>query len=81
MEYQVFLCIFQKNLAMATLGLKKWENSYGKVGKKVCPVGCLSLVKPKVAIADFFGKMQRKTWYSIFGVDAMPLSLKTLFLI
>ena len=30
MEYQVFLCIFQKNLAMATLGLKEmgkflWE--------------------------------------------------------
>ena len=30
MEYQVFLCIFQKNSAMATLGLKKmgkflWE--------------------------------------------------------
>ena len=30
MEYQVFLCIFQKNLAMATYGLKEmgkflWE--------------------------------------------------------
>ena len=24
--------------------------------------------------------MQRKTWYSIFGVDAMPLSLKNLLL-
>ena len=32
MEYQVFLCIFQKNLAMATYGLK--ENSFGKAGKK-----------------------------------------------
>ena len=32
MEYQVFLCIFQTNLAMATLGLKEmgkflWEGS------------------------------------------------------
>ena len=31
MEYQVFLCIFQRNLAMATIGLKKmgkflWES-------------------------------------------------------
>ena len=26
--------------------------------------------KPKVAIADFFWKMQRKTWYSILGLDA-----------
>ena len=24
--------------------------------------------------------MQRKTWYSILGVDAMPLSLKNLLL-
>ena len=23
---------------------RKWENSFGKVGKKVCPVGCCSLV-------------------------------------
>ena len=36
--------------------------------------------KPKVAITEFFWKMQRKTWYSILGVDAMPLSLKNLLL-
>ena len=36
--------------------------------------------KPKIAIAEFFWKMQRKTWYSILGVDAMPLSLKNLLL-
>ena len=34
--------------------------------------------KPKVAIAEFFWKVQRKTWCSILGVDAMPLSLKNL---
>ena len=33
------------NFAMATLDLKEMENSFGKVGKKVCPVGCLSLAK------------------------------------
>ena len=36
--------------------------------------------KPKEAIAEFFWKMQRKTWYSILGLDAMPLSLKNLLL-
>ena len=36
--------------------------------------------KPKVAIAEFFWKMQKKTWYSILRVDAMPLSLKNLLL-
>ena len=33
-----------------------------------------------VAIAEFFWKMQRKTWYSIMGLDAMPFSLKILLL-
>ena len=33
-----------------------------------------------VAIAEFFWKMQRKTWYSILGMDAMSLSLKNLLL-
>ena len=36
--------------------------------------------KPKVAIAEIFWKMQRKAWYSILGVEAMPLSLKDLLL-
>ena len=54
---------------MATLGLKEME-------KGNFPIS----FKPKVAIAEFFWKMQRKTWYSILGVDAMPLSLKNLLL-
>ena len=29
--------------------------------------------KPKVAKAKFYWKMQRKTWYSILGLDAEPL--------
>ena len=37
--------------------------------------------KSKVAIAELFWKMQRKTWYSILALDTMPLSLKNLLLI
>ena len=58
MEYQVFLCIFQKNS----------QRNF------------LISFKSKVAIAVFFWKMQRKTWYSILGVYAMPLYLKNLLL-
>ena len=36
--------------------------------------------KPKEAIDEFFWKTQRKIWYSILRVDAMPLSLKNLLL-
>ena len=32
------------------------------------------------AIAKLLWKMQRKTWYSILGLDVMPLSLKNLLL-
>ena len=87
MEYQVFLCIFQKNLAMATLGLKEMGKFLWEGREMGCPVGCLSLaklnwdsqlgklfslpsqknfpisIKPKVAIAKFIGKMQKKVWY------------------
>ena len=63
MEYQVFHCIFQKNLAMATLGLKEFSHFL-----------------KTIAIAELFWKMQRKTWYSILGLDTMPLSLKNLLL-
>ena len=33
-----------------------------------------------LAIAEFFWKMQRKAWYSILGLDVMPLSLKNLLI-
>ena len=64
MEYQVFLCIFQKTSAMATLGVKE-------MGKFLWEGREKSL---------FFWKMQRKTWYLILGMDTMPLSLKNLLL-
>ena len=37
MEYQVFLCIFQKKLAMATLGLKEMGNFLWEGREKVLP--------------------------------------------
>ena len=85
MEYQVFLCIFQKNSAMATLGLKQigkflWE---GREKSLPCWLPQFSFpisFKPKVTINGCFWKMQRKTWYSIFRMDAMPLSLENLLL-
>ena len=57
MEYQVFLCIFQKNSAI--YGYLRFEGNG----------------KPKVAIAKFIGKMQKKVWYYESGLDAMPLFL------
>ena len=36
--------------------------------------------KPKLAMAEFFLKLQKKTWYSVLGSDVMPLSLKNLLL-
>ena len=49
-----FFCIFPMNFAMATLGLKEMGPS-----QRNFPI----FFKPKVAIAEFFWKMQRKTWY------------------
>ena len=81
---------------MATLSLKKmgkflWE---GREKGLTCWLSQFSFAKlnfpylpkeiytfSKVAIDEFFWKMQRKTWYFILGVDAMPLSLKNLLLI
>ena len=37
MEYQVFLCIFQKNSAMATLGLKEMGKLLWEGREKVLP--------------------------------------------
>ena len=91
-----FFCIFQTNFAMATLGLKEmgkflwegrekglpcWLSQFSKTyfslpSQKNFPIS----FKPKVAIAEFIWKMQRKTWYSILELDAMPLSSKNLLL-
>ena len=44
MKYQFFLCIFQKNSAMATLGLKEMGKFIMEGREKSLPVGCLSLI-------------------------------------
>ena len=84
------------NFAMATLGLKEMGKFLWEGGKKSLPIWLsqFSFAKRrqptgqtffptflKVAIAEFFWKMQRNTWYSILGLDAMPLFLKNLLLI
>ena len=56
MEYQGFFCIFQTNLAMATLGLKEMGKFLCEGREKVLPCWL-----SQVAIAEFFWKMQRKS--------------------
>ena len=58
-----------------------WDSQLGKLFSLPSQRNFPISFKPKVAIAEFFWKMQRKTWYSIFGLDTMPLSLKNLLLI
>ena len=61
--------------------LLNWDSQQGKPfsipSQKNFPIS----FEPKVAMAEFHWKIQRKTWYSILGLDAMPLSLKNLLLI
>ena len=68
------------NFAMATLGLKEMGKFLWEGREKSLPRWLSQFSFAKVAIAEFFWKMQRKTWYSILRVDAMPLSLKNLLL-
>ena len=59
-EYQVFLCIFQNNSAIATLGLKEMGTIFVKAGKKVCPIDCLSLAK--LNWTNFFPYLPKKNF-------------------
>ena len=61
---------------MATLGLKEMGKFLWEGREKVLP----SWLSQFSFAVQFFWKMQRKTWYSILGLDAMPLSLKNLLL-
>ena len=65
-EYQVFLCIFQKKSAMAISKTKTTNRAdfFPYLPKGIFPF--TSNLRQPLAIADFFWKMQRKTWYSIF---------------
>jgi hypothetical protein len=59
MEYQVFLCIFQTNLAIATLVLKEMGKFLWEGREKVLPCWL-----SQFSFASFFvWKMQKKIWY------------------
>ena len=59
-EYQVFLCIFQKNSAMATLGLKEMEKLFWEGREKGLPVARCHLRQPQ---QSSLGKCKKKIWY------------------
>jgi hypothetical protein len=71
---------------MATLGFKEMGKFLWEGREKILPswLSQFSFAKLRQpagqAIAEFFWKMQRKTWYFILGFDAMPLFLKNLLL-
>ena len=58
MEYQVFLCIFQKNSAMATLGLKEMGNFLWEGREKVLPSWLSQFSFAKVHLEN-----AKKVWY------------------
>ena len=63
MEYQIFLCIFQKNSVMATLGLKEmaklnWDSQQGRTFYLPSQRDFTISFKSKVAIA---GKCKKKS--------------------
>ena len=61
-------------LAVFSSVLLDWDSQQGRPfslpSQKNFPIS----FKPKMAIAEFFLKMQRKTWHSILRVDAKPFS-------
>ena len=66
MEYQVFLCIFQKNLAMATLGLKEVEKFLWEGREKVLPcwLSHFSFVKPRQPTGQTFSLPSHKSFHT-----------------
>ena len=70
MEYQIFHCIFQKNSAMATLGLKEMEKFLWEGREKVLPCWL-----SQFSFAKFVWKMQNKSDIMKSGLDAMSLFL------
>ena len=76
MEYQVFLCIFQKNsVGCLSLVLLNWDSQQGRPFSLPSQRNFPISFKPKVAIAKFVWKMQKKSGIMKSGLDAMPLFL------
>ena len=51
------------NLAMATLGLKEMGKFLWEGREKILPIWLSQFSFPKVAIAKFVWKIQKKVWY------------------
>ena len=80
MEYEVFLCIFQKKSAMATLGLKEMGKFLWEGREKCQPCWLSQFSKTKLrqpSRQTFFpiGKMQKKSGIMKRWLEAMPLLL------
>ena len=63
------------NFAMATLGLKEMGKFLWEGREKGLPSWLSQFSKPKVAMAKFIGKMQKKSGIMKSGLDAKPLFL------
>ena len=75
-NYFLFFFIFQKNSAMATLGLKEnWKIPLGRQRKRSALLAVSVQRLQKVAIAKFVWKMQKKSGIMKSGLDAMSLFL------
>ena len=75
MESPIFLCIFQKNFAMANLALKEMGKFPWEVREKSLPRWLSQFSFVKVAIAKFIVEMQKKSGIMKNVLDAMPLFL------
>ena len=71
MEYQVFLCIFQKNSAMATLGLKEMGKFLWEGMEKGLPCWL-----SQFSFAKVFPWESGITKSGLDGLDAMPFFLQ-----
>ena len=63
------------NFAMATLAKLNWDSQLDRTFSVPSQRNFPISFKPKVAIAKFIGKMQKKSGIMKSGLDAMPLFL------
>ena len=66
-----FFCIFPMNFAMATLGLREMGKFFWEGREKGLPSWLSQFSKPKVAMAKFIGKMQKKSGIMKSGLYVM----------
>ena len=76
MEYQVFLCIFQKNSAMATLGLKEMGKFLWEGREKSLPSWVSQFIFAKLSS---FGKYKEKPGIPFSGWTPYLFPSKTCY--